>query len=408
MASSDKMAPHSARPGVDGAGPGAAAGRPLSLALVAGEPSGDMLAARLLSGLRPHLPDARFHGIGGPQMIAQGFESDVPMDQLTVRGLIPVLLRYRELKGIQTALRDRLLAERPAAFIGADYPGFNLGLEMQLKAAGIPTVHYIGPQIWAWRGGRIKKIIKAVSHMLVVFPFEEAIYKQAGVPVSYVGHPLAELIPMTPDEGAARRALGMPENANVVTIMPGSRMSEIKYNTVAFIEAAKLLKVRDRSLKFVVPMAGERQRAYFQQLIAQAGLQDVELQVLDGQSHTAIAAADAVMVASGTASLEVALFKKPMVIAYKMMELEWQILRHFGYQPWIGLPNILAREFLVPELLQHAASADALAEAMWKQLSDAPHRLRLAQRFTDMHHSLLRNSAVESAAAVLRVIESTT
>ncbi|WP_179673283.1 lipid-A-disaccharide synthase [Duganella sp. 1224] len=402
------MAPHSARPGVDGAGPGAAAGRPLSLALVAGEPSGDMLAARLLSGLRPHLPDARFHGIGGPQMIAQGFESDVPMDQLTVRGLIPVLLRYRELKGIQTALRDRLLAERPAAFIGADYPGFNLGLEMQLKAAGIPTVHYIGPQIWAWRGGRIKKIIKAVSHMLVVFPFEEAIYKQAGVPVSYVGHPLAELIPMTPDEGAARRALGMPENANVVTIMPGSRMSEIKYNTVAFIEAAKLLKVRDRSLKFVVPMAGERQRAYFQQLIAQAGLQDVELQVLDGQSHTAIAAADAVMVASGTASLEVALFKKPMVIAYKMMELEWQILRHFGYQPWIGLPNILAREFLVPELLQHAASADALAEAMWKQLSDAPHRLRLAQRFTDMHHSLLRNSAVESAAAVLRVIESTT
>ncbi len=379
----------------------------LSLALVAGEPSGDMLAARLLSGLRPHLPQARFHGIGGPHMIAQGFESHWPMDQLTVRGLLPVLMRYRELKGIQSALRDQLLAERPAAFIGADYPGFNLGLEMQLKAAGIPTVHYIGPQIWAWRGGRIKKIIKAVSHMLVVFPFEEEIYRKAGVPVSYVGHPLAELIPMTPDEGAARRALGLPEDANVVTIMPGSRMSEIKYNTVAFVQAARLLKIRDRSLKFVVPMAGERQRAYFVELIAQAGLQDVELLLLDGQSHTAIAAADAVMVASGTASLEVALFKKPMVIAYKMAELEWQILRHFGYQPWIGMPNILAREFLVPELLQHAANPEALAEAMWQQLSDAPHRLRLAQRFTDMHHSLLRNSAAESAAAVLRVIEST-
>jgi lipid-A-disaccharide synthase len=378
---------------------------PLSLALVAGEPSGDMLAARLLSGLRPHLPDARFHGIGGPQMMAQGFESHWPMDQLTVRGLLPVLLRYRELKGIQSALRDQLLAERPAAFIGADYPGFNLGLEMQLKDAGIPTVHYIGPQIWAWRGGRIKKIIKAVSHMLVVFPFEEAIYKQAGVPVSYVGHPLAELIPLAPDEGAARRALGLPEDANVVTIMPGSRMSEIKYNSVAFIQAARLLKIRDRSLKFVVPMAGARQRAYFLELIAQAGLQDVELLLLDGQSHTAIAAADAVMVASGTASLEVALFKKPMVIAYKMAELEWQILRHFGYQPWIGMPNILAREFLVPELLQHAASPEALAEAMWKQLSDAPHRLMLAQRFTEMHHSLLRNSAEESAAAVLQVIE---
>jgi lipid-A-disaccharide synthase len=377
----------------------------LSLALVAGEPSGDMLAARLLSGLRPHLPDARFHGIGGPQMMAQGFESHWPMDQLTVRGLLPVLMRYRELKGIQNTLRDQLLAERPAAFIGADYPGFNLGLEEQLKAAGIPTIHYIGPQIWAWRGGRIKKIIRAVSHMLVVFPFEEEIYKQAGVPVSYVGHPLAELIPLTPDEGAARRALGMPEDGNVVTIMPGSRMSELKYNTVAFVQAARLLKARDRTLRFVAPMAGERQRAYFLQLVAQAGLQDVEIQLLDGQSHTAIAAADAVLVASGTASLEVALFKKPMVIAYKMMELEWQILRHFGYQPWIGMPNILAREFLVPELLQHAANPEALAEAMWKQLSDAPHRLRLAQRFTDMHHSLLRNSAVESAAAVLRVIE---
>ncbi|MRX09553.1 lipid-A-disaccharide synthase [Pseudoduganella sp. FT25W] len=377
----------------------------LSLALVAGEPSGDMLAARLLSGLRPHLPEARFHGIGGPQMMAQGFESHWPMDQLTVRGLLPVLMRYRELKGIQNTLRDQLLAERPAAFIGADYPGFNLGLEEQLKAAGIPTIHYIGPQIWAWRGGRIKKIISAVSHMLVVFPFEEEIYRQAGVPVSYVGHPLAELIPLTPDEGAARRALGMPEDGNVVTIMPGSRMSELKYNTVAFVQAARLLKARDRTLRFVAPMAGERQRAYFLELVAQAGLQDVEIQLLDGQSHTAIAAADAVLVASGTASLEVALFKKPMVIAYKMMELEWQILRHFGYQPWIGMPNILAREFLVPELLQHAANPEALAEAMWKQLSDAPHRLRLAQRFTDMHHSLLRNSAVESAAAVLRVIE---
>jgi lipid-A-disaccharide synthase len=377
----------------------------LSLALVAGEPSGDVLAARLLSGLRPHLPEARFHGIGGEHMIAQGFESHYPMDKLTVRGLLAVIPRYREIKGIQNELRDRLLAERPAAFIGADYPGFNLGLEAQLKVAGIPTIHYIGPQIWAWRGGRIKKIIKAVSHMLVVFPFEEEIYRQAGVPVSYVGHPLAELVPMAPDEAGARAALGLAQDASVVAIMPGSRMSELKYNTAAFVGAAKLLKQRDRSLKFVAPMAGGRQRAYFLELVAQAGLQDVEIQLLDGQSHTAIAAADAVLVASGTASLEVALFKKPMVIAYRMMELEWQILRHFGYQPWIGLPNILAREFLVPELLQNAASPQALCDAMWKQLSDAPHRLKLAQRFTDMHHSLLRNTAVESAAAVLRVIK---
>ena len=376
----------------------------LSVAVVAGEPSGDVLAARLLSGLRPQLPQARFHGIGGAHMMAQGFESHWPMERLTVRGLLAVIPRYRDIKGIQNALRDQLIAERPAAFIGADYPGFNLGLEMQLKAAGIPTVHYIGPQIWAWRGGRIKKIIKAVSHMLVVFPFEEQIYRDAGVPVTYVGHPLAELIPLRPDEAAARRALGLAEDANVVTIMPGSRMSELKYNTAAFVGAARLLLQRDRSLRFVAPMAGERQRQYFLELVAQAGLQDVEIQLLDGQSHTAIAAADAVLVASGTASLEVALFKKPMVIAYKMMAAEWQILRHFGYQPWIGLPNILSREFVVPELLQNAASPPALADAMWQQLSDAPHRLRLAQRFTDMHHSLLRNSAQESANAVLNVI----
>ncbi|WP_371869363.1 lipid-A-disaccharide synthase [Pseudoduganella aquatica] len=377
----------------------------ISVAIVAGEPSGDVLAARLLSGLRPQLPQARFHGIGGPAMMEHGFESQWPMDKLTVRGLLAVIPRYREIKGIQNMLRDQLLAQRPDVFIGADYPGFNLGLEMQLKAAGIPTVHYIGPQIWAWRGGRIKKIIKAVSHMLVVFPFEEEIYRKAGVPVSYVGHPLAELVPLVPDEAGARRLLGLPEVANVVTIMPGSRMSEIKYNTVAFMKAARLLQKRDRSLKFVAPMAGEKQRQYFLQLVSEAGLQDVEIKLLDGQSHTAIAAADAVMVASGTASLEVALFKKPMVIAYKMMALEWQILRHFGYQPWIGLPNILARDFLVPELLQDAASPENLAEAMWRQLSDAPHRLHLAERFTEMHHSLLRNSAQESAAAVMKVLK---
>ena len=376
----------------------------LSVALVAGEVSGDLLAARLLSGLRGHLPDARFHGIGGPNMEQHGFVSDWPLDRLTVRGLFEVIPRYREIKGIQNALRDQLLAERPAVFIGADYPGFNLGLEQQLRAAGIPTVHYIGPQIWAWRGWRIKKIVKAVSHMLVIFPFEEEIYRQAGVPVTYVGHPLAELIPLQPDEAAARRVLGLPEDANVVTLMPGSRMGELKHNAAAFVGACKLLRQRDHSLRFVAPMAGEKQRQYFLELVAQAGLQDIDIMLLDGQSHTAIAAADAVLVASGTASLEVALFKKPMVIAYKMMRASWEIMRHMGYQPWIGLPNILAREFLVPELLQHAATPEALAEAMWRQLSDVPGRLRLVQRFTDMHQSLLRDSARDSAAAVMQVI----
>jgi lipid-A-disaccharide synthase len=373
--------------------------------MVAGEVSGDMLAARLLAGLRPQLPEARFHGIGGPNMQAQGFVSDVPLEKLTVRGLFEVIPRYREIKGIQNTLRDCLLAERPDVFIGADYPGFNLGLEQQLKDAGIPTVHFVSPQIWAWRGGRIKKIIKSVSHMLVIFPFEEEIYRKAGVPVTYIGHPLAEMIPMQPDLAGARRSLGLPDDVRVITVMPGSRMGELKYLAAPFIGAVKLLAQRDPDLRFVVPMVGERQRSYFTQLVQEAGLADVRIDLVDG-SHAAICAADAVLVASGTATLEVALFKKPMVIAYKVMEASWQLMRHMGYQPWIGLPNILAREFLVPELLQRAASPQAMADAVWQQLNDAPQRARLVQRFTEMHHSLLRNSAQESADAVMRIITS--
>lgn len=373
--------------------------------MVAGESSGDLLASRMLSGLRVHLPQARMHGIGGAKMAEHGFVSDWPMEKLTVRGLFEVIPRYREIKSIQNALRDQLLAEKPAVFIGVDYPGFNLGLEMQLKQAGIPTVHFIGPQIWAWRGSRIKKIAKAVSHMLVVFPFEEEIYRQAGIPVTYVGHPLAEVIPLQPDVVAARAALHLSPTAKVIAILPGSRMSELKYNTAAFIGAAKLLAKREYGVHFVVPMAGVKQREYFVQLLKQAGLSDVSLRLLDGQSHTALAAADAVLVASGTASLEVALFKKPMVIAYRMMRASWEIMRHMGYQPWIGLPNILAREFLVPELLQDAATPQALADALLQQLTDTKRRAFLQQRFTDMHHALLRNTAHESAQAVLRVME---
>jgi len=226
------------------------------------------------------------------------------------------------------------------------------------------------------------------------------------VPVTYIGHPLAETIPLVPDTVAARMALGLPANARVVTIMPGSRMGELKYLAESFVRAAGLLAKRDPALTFVVPMAGAKQRAYFDEIVAKAGLRDVPLTLIDGQSHTAIAAADAVLVASGTATLEVALHKKPMVIAYRVMRASWEIMRHMGYLPWIGLPNILAREFLVPEYLQHAATPQALAEAVWTQLNDTALRDRLASRFTDMHHSLLRDSAQESAQAVLRVIQS--
>jgi lipid-A-disaccharide synthase len=338
-------------------------------------------------------------------MAEQGFVTQLPMDVLTVRGIFEVIPRYREIKGIQNRLAAQLLAAPPALFVGADYPGFNLGLEEKLKAGGIPTVHFISPQIWAWRGGRIKQIRRAVSHMLCIFPFEEALYREAGVPVTYIGHPLAELIALTPDQDGARAALGIAVDARVVTLMPGSRMAELKYLTVPYLEAARLLAARDPALRFLVPMAGQRQRDYFIALQNAAGLAELPITLVD-DSHRAICAADAVLVASGTATLEVALFKKPMVIAYKVMQASWLLMRHMGYQPWIGLPNILAREFLVPELLQHAATPQAMADAMWAQLNDAANRAKLVRRFTDMHHSLLRNSAAESAAAVLKIIES--
>jgi lipid-A-disaccharide synthase len=243
-----------------------------------------------------------------------------------------------------------------------------------------------------------------VSHMLVVFPFEEQIYRDAGIPCTYVGHPLAQVIPLEPDVIAARESLSLPLDATVVAILPGSRMSEIKYNAKTFVQTAKILLERDPNLKIVVPMAGDKQRHYYIQLIVEAGLDDVPILLIDGQSHAAIAAADTVLVASGTASLEVALFKKPMVIAYKMMEASWQVLKHMGYQPWIGLPNILEKEFVVPEFLQSAATPLAMADALWNQLNDINLQQRLKQRFTDMHHSLLRNTAAVSAQAVLDVI----
>ena len=345
------------------------------------------------------------YGIGGPKMADYGFVSHWAMDKLAVNGLFEVLAHYRELKGIQVALRNRLLIEKPNVFIGVDAPDFNFGLETELNHAGIPTVHFIGPSIWAWRGGRIKKIARSGSHMLVIFPFEEEIYRQAGIPATYVGHPLAQVIPMVPNVAAARVTLGLPATSTVVAIMPGSRMSELRYNAVSFVGAAKLLAARDKNMQFIAPMAGPKQRALFIELIKEAGLQDVEIQLLDGQSHVAMEAANAVLVASGTASLEVALYKKPMVIAYKMMRATWEILRHMSYQPWIGLPNILAREFLVPELLQHAATPQNLADALWSQLQDGAHQEILRERFTEMHLALLRDTANESAQAVLKIID---
>ncbi len=371
--------------------------------MVAGETSGDLLGANLLSALRPQLPDTLMHGIGGPQMARYDFVSNWPMEKLSVNGLFEVLAHYREIRGIHNHLRDHLLAQRPEVFIGIDSPEFNLSLELALKKAGIKTVHFVSPSVWAWRSGRIKKIAEAVSRILVLFPFEEAIYQKAGIPVTYVGHPLAESIPMRPDMDAARTGLGLDREKPVITIMPGSRMSELKYNSLAFVEAAKLLLQRDPTIQFVIPMAGDEQLKYFTRLVTGARLDDLPLQIVRGHSHTAITAADAVLVASGTATLEVALFKKPMVIAYKLMRATWEVARHI-VKPPVGLPNILAGEMIVPELLQNAATGKALADALWFQLTDQANRQRLEERFIAMHYSLLRNTAQTSAEAILELM----
>jgi lipid-A-disaccharide synthase len=375
----------------------------LTLALVAGEASGDLLASRLLSGLQPMLPEVRLHGIGGPAMAEYGFVSDYPMEKLAVRGLFEVLSHYRELKALRDELREQLLMERPAVFVGVDAPDFNLDLEIQLKQAGIPTLHFVSPSVWAWRRGRITKIGRAVSHLLVIFPFEEAIYNKAGIPVTYVGHPLAEMIPMDPDQDAARDALGIARDARVVTILPGSRLSELKHNTRVFLETAAMLKKRDPKVQFVMPMAGDTQRAFVEQLMTPY-LKALPLQIMTGGSHNAIAACDAALVASGTATLEVALFKKPMVISYRMNPASWQVLRLMAYQPWVGLPNIMAREFLVPELLQDRATPAGLSSALWAQLSNDQNRQRLRRRFVDLHHDLMRNTASQSAHAVMELL----
>ncbi|MDR1310300.1 MAG: lipid-A-disaccharide synthase [Burkholderiaceae bacterium] len=376
----------------------------VSLALVAGETSGDILGGHLLSALRLRMPNGHYYGIGGPRMVEQGFVSHWAMEKLSVNGFFEVFAHFREIKGIRDHLRETLKADPPVVFVGIDAPEFNLGLEAQLKSAGIPTVHVVGPSVWAWRKGRIKTIARAVSRILVLFPFEIDIYQRAGIPVTYVGHPLAGKIPEEADMAGARQTLGLSSSQPVVAILPGSRLSELKYNGAAFIGAMQRLAEREPAIQFVIPMAGDIQYRRFTEQLRQAGQMPSSLRLLQGESHTALAAADAVLVASGTATLEVALFKKPMVIAYRMMWGTWQIAKRVVTPP-VGLPNILAGEMLVPELFQDDATPENLADAVWRQLHDQPLRRKLHDRFTQLHRLLLRDTAGLGAQAIQDLAE---
>ncbi|RYF55208.1 MAG: lipid-A-disaccharide synthase, partial [Comamonadaceae bacterium] len=322
--------------------------------MVAGEPSGDLLAGLLMDGLRTRWPDVETVGIGGPQMLARGFQSWWPMDKLAVRGYIEVLRHYAEIASIRRKLKARLLQEWPQLFIGVDAPDFNLDLEAALRGRGIRTVHFVCPSIWAWRPERIDKIRAAADHVLCIFPFEPALLAAQGVQASYVGHPLAQVIPMQPDATAARRALGLPEDGAVVALLPGSRLSEMRYLAARFFEAAALMRKAQPDLHFICPVVPSLM-AEMEQLLKASPMAG-QVTLVHGQSHAALAACDVTLIASGTATLEAALFKRPMVIAYNMNRLSWRLMHRQQLQPWVGLPNILCEDFVVPELLQDAAT----------------------------------------------------
>lgn len=373
----------------------------IDLGVVAGEASGDLLGAHFLDALKKDRPGLTAAGIAGPRMVEAGVKAIYPSEKLAVNGYVEVLSHLPELLWIRSRITRHFLRERPRVFVGIDAPDFNFTLEAALKRAGIPTVHFVSPSIWAWRPERIERIKQAVSHMLVVFPFEEAIYRDAGIPVSYVGHPLADVIPLEAPTGAARAALGLGDG-RIVALLPGSRLSEVKRHARLMLAAAMQVRAREADVRFVLPAASEAARA----LIGRAaqGL-DLPLTVLSGRSHEALAACDVAVVASGTATLEAALFKKPMVITYRVPALTARLMRKKALLPWIGLPNILARDFVVPERVQEAATPAALAADVLGWLGDAPRRAALAATFGALHRDLRQGASARIAAAVAPYLE---
>lgn len=380
------------------------------VALVAGEASGDLLAGLLLDGLRAPWPALQPYGIGGPQMAQRGFAAWWPSDRLAVHGYsAEVFLRLWELLRIRKRLRQRLLgADRPAVFIGVDAPDFNLGLERDLRAAGIPTVHFVCPSVWAWRAHRVDAIRASAAHVLCIFPFEPELLARHGIAATYVGHPLAGVIPLVPDRAGARAQLGLADEDEVLAILPGSRSAEVRYIAPAFFRAAALILQARTAIKMIVPAVPALHERIVQ-AAQECGVFD-RLQIVRGQSHTVLAACDATLIASGTATLEAALFKRPMVIGYHMHPLSWWLMRRKQLQPWVGLPNILCQEFVVPELIQDAATPEALARDTLRWLDarrDNPAIIQaLEQRFTALHESLLRDTPRLAADAIQKILAS--
>lgn len=379
--------------------PKAPAGRALTVAILAGEASGDILGAGLIRALRARYPDARFVGIGGPEMLAEGFHSLVPMERLSVMGLVEVLGRIAELVDIRRRVREYALVNRPDVFIGIDSPDFTLGLEGQLREHGIPTVHYVSPSVWAWRKRRVFKIARAVDLMLTLFPFEARFYEEHHVPVEFVGHPLADRVPLQPDQAGARAALGLPAEGRWVALLPGSRAGEVHYLGEVFLAAAQRLHAQCPDVRFILPCVNAARRAQVQALL-DALPAPLPITLVDGRSREVMAAADAILLASGTATLEAMLLKRPMVVAYRMSPTSFALLSRLVSVEHIALPNLLAGRALVPELIQDAATPDAMAAALRRYLDDPQAAASQQAAFLAIHEQLRRNADERAADAI--------
>ncbi len=370
------------------------------IALVAGEASGDLIGSGVVAAIRRQVPGASFVGIGGPRLIAAGLKPWYPQEKLAVHGLVEVLAHLRELISIRRELVARLLELRPTLFLGIDSPDFNLGIERTLKRAGIATAHMVSPTVWAWRSGRIRTIRAAVDHMLVLFPFEEAIYRAAGIPATFIGHPLADEIPADVDQGAARDDLRLPRNAPVIAVLPGSRRSEIERMAPPFILTARLVLERVPDARFLVPLVTRETRDLFEGILYREQARDLPMSLLFGHAQEALAASDVALATSGTVTLEAALVGRPMVIAYRIAPLSYSIARRLIRVNEMGLPNILAGELVVPEFVQDAATPENLAQALVNLLLDEPVRAAMQARFAELH-GVLRRGAAETAARAL-------
>ncbi|TCV92574.1 lipid-A-disaccharide synthase [Biostraticola tofi] len=378
--------------------------RPLVIGLVAGETSGDILGAGLMRALREHLPDVRFVGVAGPRMQAEGCEAWFEMEELAVMGIVEVVERLPRLLSIRRKLTRRFTELRPDVFVGIDAPDFNITLEGRLKKQGIRTIHYVSPSVWAWRQKRVFKIGKATDNVLAFLPFEKAFYDRFNIPCQFIGHTLADAMPLTPDQAAARRELGLAEDARCLALLPGSRRAEVELLSADFLHTAALLRQTLPELEIVVPLVNAGRREQFERIKAQVA-PDLPVHLLNGMAREAMIASDAALLASGTASLECMLAKCPMVVGYRMKPSTFWLAKRLVKTPWVSLPNLLAGKELVKELLQDECQPAALAAALTPLLNDPSRSAALKQTFRELHQQIRCNADQQAAQAVMKLIK---